>query len=477
MKRIIISWIAWYYDFQGGEVDMQGPTYSLHERFWEDNCEKHVLLSSATSDDTRSEMLYTTLRRDFPDHDIALRYMDLEDILDFQEIKQKAMRVLREYEEYEIDILFSSGTTPMRTAWVLIHLENNGFRTHLIQGIDERMGEGEARFAELELDHSIFNFRIEIKRKALEQDRGDIYLGETLLPVYSRAEQIAQLDDITCLIRGESGTGKEKLARHMHEESIRRSKQLVAVNCAALGDELLESRLFGYLKGAFTGAHADSKGFFDEAHQGTLFLDEIGDISPYMQQALLRVLQEREITPVGSTTAHKVDVRIIAATNKDLWAMCEAGTFRWDLYYRLAMTELVIPALKEYSLEERRGLIDFMLDRLAIRYKRDKLKLSPEVAEHLLIYDFPGNIRELENILTHGYVFAEHSMKAKDLPGHFRRQQRAASLKLEDVEARHIEKVLKIKHGNLTHTYQALGLGSVNTLKSKMEKYGIQREI
>ncbi len=476
MKRIIISWIAWYYDFKEGEVDIQGPTYSLHERFWDENCEKHVLLSSAFSDDTRSEMLYTTLRRDFTDHDIELRYMDLEDILDFREIKQKAIRVLQEYEEYEIDILFSSGTTPMRTAWVLIHLENNGLKTHLIQGIDERMGEGEARFTELELDHNIFNFRIEIKQKALDQKRGDMYLGETILPVYSRAEQIAQLDDITCLIRGDSGTGKENLARRIHTQSIRRAKRLIAVNCAALGNELLESRLFGFLKGAFTGATADSKGFFDEAHQGTLFLDEIGDISPYMQQALLRVLQEKEITPVGGTVAHKVDVRILAATNKDLWAMCEQGTFRWDLYYRLAVTELLIPSLKEYSLEERRGLIDFMLGKLAGRYKRRKLKLSSEVEELLLAYDFPGNIRELENILTHGYVFAEQMMRVKDLPRHFQRQQGATSLLLEDVEARHIEKVLKIKQGNLTHTYQALGLGSVNTLKSKMEKYGIERE-
>ena len=253
-------------------------------------------------------------------------YLDLSDFLDFQEIKLKASRVLRDYRGYEIDILFSNGTTPMRTAWVLIHLENNDLQTHLIQGLDKIMGEGEERFQEVELDGSIFNYRIEIKQQHLEAGSQEVYTGPSLEPIYHQAQQIAQLDDITCLVRGESGTGKELLARYIHEQSIRRHKALIAVNCAALGDSLLESRLFGYEKGAFTGAEQRKEGFFDAAKGGTLFLDEIGDISPYMQQVLLRVLQEKEITPVGSNEAHEVDVRIVAATNQDLWALCEKGS-------------------------------------------------------------------------------------------------------------------------------------------------------
>lgn len=477
MQTILVSWLAWKYDFGDGAVDPEGPTNSLHKRFFDSARHVfHLLLSPAEEGDTRTEMLYTHLRRHYPDHRIALVYVPLDDILNFSEIKSKAERLLAAYREYEMDILFSNGTTPMRTAWVLIHLENNGLNTHLIQGLDADMGGGTPGFREVGLDASIFNQRLVVKQQIYEQGEGrDFYQAEVLKPVYERAAMIAQEDKVFCLIQGESGVGKEKLAYNIHALSPRSQGPFKAINCAAFRDELLESRLFGHKKGAFTGAQSDHRGLFEAAEGGTLFLDEIGDISPYMQQSLLRVLQEKEILPVGANEPRKIDVRVIAATHRDLWQACEKGTFRWDLYYRLAITELELPALREYPVAELKQLIDWIVNKRAPEFKGAPLRLSHEVMEILLTHDYPGNIRELDHIILNGYVFAKDEMTLDHLPRHFLRHKDLPMLSLEAMEARHIRKVLGLYDYNLSQTCQALGL-AVNTLKSKMGKYGIPRK-
>ncbi|MBM3455366.1 MAG: sigma-54 factor interaction domain-containing protein, partial [Bacteroidetes bacterium] len=161
----------------------------------------------------------------------------------------------------------------------------------------------------------------------------NFFITPSIENIYENARKVALTDEVSVLILGDSGTGKENLARYIHANSIRSEKPYVTINCSSFGDNLLESRLFGYKKGTFTGADKDSVGLFEEAHEGTILLDEIGDISPYMQQALLRVLQEKEIMPLGGKPK-KIDVRVIAATNQNLVKRCEEGFFRWDLYYR-----------------------------------------------------------------------------------------------------------------------------------------------
>jgi transcriptional regulator with GAF, ATPase, and Fis domain len=215
--------------------------------------------------------------------------------------------------------------------------------------------------------------------------------------------------DMQVLIRGESGTGKELVAEALHMHSSRRDKPFVRMNCAAIVETLLLSELFGHERGAFTGAQARRKGRFEVAHGGTLFLDEIGDISPRTQAALLRVLQEGEFERVGGSQTVKVDVRIIAATHRDLEAMVRAGTFREDLYYRLRGVTIETPALRDRS-EDIAPLADYLLGRLADERRDEALVLTQDALEALEAHEWPGNVRELENVLRSASLFAEDGL-------------------------------------------------------------------
>lgn len=210
-------------------------------------------------------------------------------------------------------------------------------------------------------------------------------------------EQVADTD-VTVLIQGESGCGKEIVARAVHQWSARRNKKFVKVNCAALPEELLESELFGYEKGAFTGANSRKPGRFEIAHKGTIFLDEIGEMSPGLQAKMLQVLQDREFTRLGGNKDIKVDVRVVCATHRPLLEMVEDGDFREDLYFRLNVVNIAIPPLRERR-EEIEGLCESFLARYSARYRRPPHTLSLEVLQAFERYDFPGNIRELENMI------------------------------------------------------------------------------
>ena len=216
-------------------------------------------------------------------------------------------------------------------------------------------------------------------------------MGELL-----RSARRASRSRATLLISGETGTGKELTARAVHTEGERQRRPFVAVNCAALPDTLLASELFGHLRGSFTGAERAKRGLFEAARGGTLFLDEIGETSPSLQSALLRALQEREIRPVGATESRPVDVRVIAASNRDLWREVESGTFRRDLYYRLAVLLLDLPPLRRRP-EDIPELAELFVRRTAEQEGRGRCHFTPAVRELLLAYRWPGNIRELEN--------------------------------------------------------------------------------
>ena len=212
--------------------------------------------------------------------------------------------------------------------------------------------------------------------------------------------------DATVLVRGETGTGKELVAKAVHYKSLRADKQFVSINCAALPDSLLESELFGHVRGAFTGAVKDRKGHFEGADGGTLFLDEIGDISPSMQAKLLRVLQEMEFERVGSNKTIKIDVRIITATNRDLEEAIRQGNFREDLYFRLNVIPVNIPALRERK-DDIILLANHFLEKFCEKHKKRGRVIPPELMTMLLGYDWPGNVRELENSLERAVIFSK----------------------------------------------------------------------
>jgi two-component system, NtrC family, response regulator HydG len=243
-----------------------------------------------------------------------------------------------------------------------------------------------------------------------------------VLGVSPRMKEIARLlmlvapSEATVLLSGETGTGKELVAQAIHLNSPRRPGPFIVVNCAALPETLLESELFGHEKGAFTGATAKKEGRFLLAHQGTLFLDEIGELQPSTQAKILRVLQNREFEPLGSTRTVKVDVRIIAATNRNLETMVQQGTFRDDLYYRLHVFPLTLPALRE-RLEDLPLLAEFFLKRFGAKYQHPVKTLAPEVLQVFRRYSWPGNIRELENTLERGVILCQgDTLTLADLP-------------------------------------------------------------
>jgi two-component system, NtrC family, response regulator AtoC len=290
----------------------------------------------------------------------------------------------------------------------------------------------------------------------------------------------------TILVLGESGTGKELLARAIHAESPRHSAPFVAVSCAALTETLLESELFGYEKGAFTGAATQRRGKFETAHGGTLFLDEIGDISPKLQMDLLRVLEERRFARVGGNEPVQVDVRVIAATNRDLRRAAEEGQFRQDLFYRLNVIPITLPPLRERK-EDIPLLVSHFIERLDAEMGKKVEGVSADALDALMAHDWPGNVRELRNVLERAIVVAAgHIIEPHDLgqlgprpaaasaapaPASEERHERRS---LEDVEREHIAAVLRETNGNVSQAARILGIDRV-TLYNKMKKFGLRR--
>ncbi|MCB9093199.1 MAG: sigma-54-dependent Fis family transcriptional regulator [Halobacteriovoraceae bacterium] len=484
MKRILISWIAFNNDFveENGArvVNTEGPTVSFHQNFFDEKYDRHILLSSAKGEDTRMEFLLNYLSQAFPRHQIEPCYMGVSDVIDLEQINSKVQPLLFEYRDRPIDIFISPGTPTMQVAWYLAHW-SLGLNTRLLQvrgGRHTKSRKPELEYVDIEKD-------VTTSSAIIRQSKTDTLLGrseegfletESISPLYDIASKVAQAANATVLILGETGTGKEHLAQYIHKQSPRRDAPFFPVNCSAMSGQLLESRLFGYQKGAFTGAEQDTIGIIESAEGGTVFLDEIGDISSYMQQSLLRVFQEKEITPIGGKP-RKVDVRFIGATNKDLLALCEAGKFRWDLYYRLSVVELELPSLQERGIEEIKALIQFFIKQKKKLFNAAKpLRLSQEVKDKLLSYPFPGNIRELENLIERLYVLnTDGEARLQDLPPRILAPRPKDSLLLADIEKWHIERVLQLNGGIQRKTARDIGV-AYNTLMKKVGDYGIDLE-
>ncbi len=286
--------------------------------------------------------------------------------------------------------------------------------------------------------------------------------------------------DATVLIEGESGTGKEVIAKAVHHASKRAARPFVAVNCGAVPEPLLESELFGYVRGAFTGAAASKLGLFEEADGGTLFLDEIAETPAALQVKLLRALQSGEVRRLGATQAATIDVRVIAATNGDLATRISQGTFREDLFYRLNVIHVMLPPLRDRR-EDIPALAEHFLGRAADKLGR-ALRLSPDALERLLRYPWPGNVRELENAMERAAILTRTgSVEPDDLPPHVSAGLQLGpspalpkQITLADAERDHILQTLERFGGNHSGAAEALGIGRT-TLWRKLKEYGIER--
>lgn len=346
----------------------------------------------------------------------------------------------------------------------------------------------DTEFLVLSLDRAVKHRGLQEKVKLLDKalkksHRFDKLIGESPLmgKLMSRLERVADTET-SILIAGETGTGKELVARALHKRSRRRKNPFVAVNCAALPDSLLENELFGHKRGAFTDAKADRRGLFLQAHGGTLFFDEIGDIPLSLQPKLLRSLEERSVRPIGGTSEVPFDVRIIAATNRDIETAIEEGRFREDLYYRINVIQIDLPPLRERGADILL-LARHFVEQFAIRADKKIAGISNAAAEKLLNYSWPGNVRELRNIIERAVVLTGYEkISVDDLPEKIRDYKSSWFLlesdtpselvPVQEVERRYILHVLKTVGGNKTLAAKVLGLDR-KTLYRKLEHYKV----
>ena len=327
--------------------------------------------------------------------------------------------------------------------------------------------------------------KVELKKKiaSLEKQVGKKYTFESIVGTSQSITTAIELakkvapTDATVLLLGETGTGKEVFAQAIHNASARSAKPFVALNCSSFSKELLESEIFGHKAGAFTGALKDKKGLIEEASSGTLFLDEIGEMPPELQPKLLRVLETGEFIKVGDTHVTKVDVRIIAATNRDLFEDVKELKFREDLYYRLNVFTITLPPLRERK-KDIPALAQFFLEIFSEKTNNAVTGMSKEFTEHLEQHDWKGNIRELKNVMERAVILANSSeLTTENLPlelqvTNLNSQKGLSSFDLASVEKLHIQKVLLYTRGNKTEAAKLLNIG-LTTLYRKIEEYGL----
>ncbi len=322
-------------------------------------------------------------------------------------------------------------------------------------------------------------FQNEQLRRQLKAAMGDNFVisrSQAMQEINALIDKVARTES-NVLITGQSGTGKEVVARTIFELSPRKDGEYVTVDCSTLAEPLLESELFGHVKGAFTGAHAQKRGLFELADGGTFFLDEIGNLSPSTQAKLLRVVQEKEIKPVGGVNSRKVDVRIIAATNADLKRAIEAGTFREDLYYRLAVFPIHLPPLKE-RVEDIPELVRFFVKKYAAKAMKHFGEVSQAFLAVLSAYDFPGNIRELENIIQRAVVIEESDvLSPSSLPAYLLKDHPGGEQRrfptLSELERDHIALVLRACDNRKSQAAEVLGIDR-KTLYRKLMQLGLE---
>jgi len=352
-----------------------------------------------------------------------------------------------------------------------------------IESVKDALRSGAFDYLEKPLDRAKL---LDVISRAVAQMRA---VDEEIVGVSDTIERVKKMivkvsgSNSTVLIRGESGTGKERIARAVHKASPRATERFQAVNCAAINENLLESELFGHERGAFTGAVGEKKGLFEIADKGTLFLDEIGDLNISMQAKLLRALQEKEILRVGGTRPIKVDVRVLAATNRDLEAMVKDNRFREDLYYRLNVIPIDVPPLRQRR-DDIAVLMDYFLRKHSANANRP-MEISPEARKLIMEYAWPGNVRQLESAIERALLLAESDeITVEDLPIEIRnaaRTEGAGGFKLppegisfEDLERSLITQAMEQTGWNITRAAKLLGL-SFRTMQYRLDKFGIER--
>ncbi len=499
MKRILFAWLG-NTDLNASAGEERAGLGPIGQAVSRRKFDQIILLSNhpKTQASTYEKWLQTLSKVS-----VKIQHENLSRPNDYEEIYRAAVRSVENItgesgEKTELTFHLSPGTPAMTAIWII--LAKTRFPANLIEtSVQEGIRDTKIPFeiaAEFipdllrEPDRALRD-RTAALPPASAEFSAILHKSRQMAALINQAQKVA-VRSVPVLIEGESGTGKELLARAIHNASPRRDREFVPVNCGAIPADLVESELFGHKKGSFTGAIADRSGFFGRADGGTLFLDEVGELPPGAQVKLLRVLQEGEITPVGSARSKKVDVRIVSATNRNLLSDVQRGKFREDLFFRLAVIVLRIPALRE-----REGDLGLLIDALwqqqneeADKLLIQKKDLSTGARNVLLHHAWPGNVRELQNTLTRLAVTGNHKTVTKAeaagaILGSFntigeeildRGFENGFSLSetLGEVASHYLERALKQSGGNKSSAAKLLGMANYQTLKNWLKKYDIQ---
>lgn len=491
--KILITWLGFHEDYKktgaSFQFDPSRFTGTLQKEIVEAyGFDKHLIICTEDRDGSISKEIkakkysFTEYMNDFfPDrkYELLESGIDKSDLQDFTVIQSSLRSILQSIDASdELHVVAGTGPTAVGMAWCTLQLSmKNRFQLHVLQRPEYAPGGKVSSLKRIEpfvsqlLDDTLREHHVNLNLP------DDIYVDEIVKQEYNKALVYAQANDINILILGETGCGKDKIAEFIVKNSSLSKENYRAINCASLPDEVLYSELFGHVKGAFTGASENRKGLFEECNGGTLFLDEVGDISSYMQQSLLRAIENKEIKRLGTNEVLKnIRVRIIAATNNNLYEKCKEGKFRWDLYYRLSNPEIVLKPYRTRTLDERKAIMKHYFKILEKKWNR-KIKLSRE-AEHILeTYSFPGNFREIFNTLNSLYPLQIEIIKAEDLPERFRYAETQMDERYETVLKKHCISIYEKYNYDLAKTKQALGYGNSTQLKNKLIDWGVYRAL
>lgn len=498
MERLLLAWIG-HTDLKAAETPEQsfGPISQALRTGWFDHA---VLLDDYESGRTDAWQAWLGAQSTTP---FVIRRAKLSGPTNFGDIYRaatEAVAAVRTEHGSEVQLTFhlSPGTPAMAAVWLLLAKARYGAgliessRDHGVRKVDVPFDIAADFLPDLLRDADARLVRLATSTAPREARFGDIlYRGDTMARLISRARKAA-VRSVPVVLLGESGTGKELLARAIHDASPRRKAAFVAVNCGGIPAELVESELFGHVRGAFTGASQDRPGYFEQANSGTLFLDEIGELPLPAQVKLLRALQEGEVRRIGATQSRRVDVRIIAATHRDLFADVAAGHFREDLLYRIAVAVLHLPRLRD-----REGDLPLLIDHLWTQVQtecredpawRDK-SLSVSARNLLATQPWPGNVRELLNTLRRSALWSDGDVitdaDVRDALLGTANQPREAVLDrrlglglvlpdvLAEVARHYLERAIAEAHGNKTHAAELLGLASYQTLTNWLDRYNV----
>lgn len=489
--KTIVTWIGFNEDFlplkdELIQINALGFTNSIHKDIYDQyHFKQHLILTTTDKSgqlspflEQKKKMLQSFLKGFYPKHTIEFLEtgIDKSDLQNFPIIESQLRSFLQSRDPSEdIHVIAGTGPTAVGMAWCTLSLSmEKRLSLHVMQLPMYAPGGKVSTLKEIRptlnklLDDKLREYHFN------EDLPSDIYIDEIVNREYAKARALASAIDINILILGETGCGKDRLAEDIVKRSPLNSSKYKPINCASLPDDLLYSELFGHVKGAFTGANHDRTGLFEECNGGTLFLDEIGDMSKFMQQSLLRAIENKQIKRLGSNEIIKdVKVRIIAATNNDLYEKCKKGDFRWDLYYRLGSTiEIELQPYRSRTVDGRNRVLDYYLKKNETRWKR-KINITTGATKIISQYNFPGNFREISSFVNGLFALGEPTITEAMLPKRFMDIEANLDESYETVLKLHCIAMYNKYKFDIAATCKALGYKNSTQLKNKLIEWGV----